>query len=111
MRLPSSEHTSRPWRIHEIAGDFRVEGVWALPTPAAAEEFGRLVDAMASGDPAQHSPWPVRTLYAIRWNLGERPALDITADGLGTATLRHRLPADLRDGRSGRAFRVLPFTP
>jgi hypothetical protein len=23
MRLPHDAHTSRPWRIHEITGDFR----------------------------------------------------------------------------------------
>ena len=33
MRLPNVAHTSRPWRIHELARDFRVEDVWALPTP------------------------------------------------------------------------------
>ena len=31
MRLPRSAHTARPWRIHELAPDFRVEDVWALP--------------------------------------------------------------------------------
>ena len=33
MRLPNTAHTSQPWRIHEITGDFRLEDVWALPTP------------------------------------------------------------------------------
>jgi hypothetical protein len=28
MRLPNTAHTSRPWRIHEIARDFRLEDVW-----------------------------------------------------------------------------------
>jgi uncharacterized protein DUF2867 len=32
-RLPRTAHTSRPWRIHEVAGDFRLEDVWAMPTP------------------------------------------------------------------------------
>jgi hypothetical protein len=35
MRLPDTAHTSRPWRIHELTGDFRLEDVWALPTRAA----------------------------------------------------------------------------
>jgi hypothetical protein len=33
MRLPDTAHTSRPWRIHELTGDFRLEDVWALPAP------------------------------------------------------------------------------
>ena len=33
MRLPDAAHTDRPWRIHEVARDFRLEDVWALPTP------------------------------------------------------------------------------
>ena len=33
MKLPKSAHFSRPWRIHELTRDFRLEDVWALPTP------------------------------------------------------------------------------
>jgi hypothetical protein len=29
MKLPNTAHTSRPWRIHELTPDFRVEDVWA----------------------------------------------------------------------------------
>src|SRR5918995_1857264 len=29
MRLPNTAHTSRPWRIHELTPDFRLEDVWA----------------------------------------------------------------------------------
>ena len=39
MRLPDAAHTSRPWRIHEIAGDFRLEDVWALPTPGGPDDL------------------------------------------------------------------------
>jgi hypothetical protein len=30
MKLPDEAHTSRPWRIHELAGDFRLEDVGDL---------------------------------------------------------------------------------
>ena len=33
MRLPDTAHVSRPWRIYEIARDFELEDLWALPTP------------------------------------------------------------------------------
>ncbi len=31
MRLPNATHETHPWRIREIAPDFTVEDVWALP--------------------------------------------------------------------------------
>jgi hypothetical protein len=39
MRLPNNAHTSRPWRIHELTHDFRLEDVWALPTPGCQTTF------------------------------------------------------------------------
>lgn len=39
MKLPDTAHTSRPWRIHEVAPDFEVEDVWALPTPGGPDDF------------------------------------------------------------------------
>jgi len=39
MRLPGTAHTSKPWRIHEITEDFRLEDVWALPTPGGAHDL------------------------------------------------------------------------
>jgi hypothetical protein len=39
MRLPDAAHTSRPWRIHELTPDFRIEDVWALPTPGGPGDF------------------------------------------------------------------------
>src|SRR4029453_11113215 len=38
-RLPNSAHTSRPWRIHVLTPDFRLEDVRALPTPGGAGDF------------------------------------------------------------------------
>ena len=84
MRLPNDAHTSQPWRIHEIAPDFRLEDVWALPTPGGR---GRLRAARGAGRRRFDSPSQpvVRALFAIRWKLGAA-RLD-AATGLG-ATLR-----------------------
>ena len=60
MRLPSSAHTSRPWRIHELTRDFRLEDVWALPGDGGADDFPRLVQMIASRDPSQSSSRAVR---------------------------------------------------
>ena len=56
MRVPNGVHTSRPWRIHALTGDFRLEDVWALPTPGGPGDFPRLVAGIASGDPGSQSP-------------------------------------------------------
>jgi hypothetical protein len=112
MRLPNSAHTSRPWRIHEFTRDFRLEDVWALPTPGGPDDFPRLVQMMASSDPSQSSSGAARTLFAIRWKVGELLGWDGPKASLGSRvpTLRDRLPVDLRDAPSGPDFQALPFT-
>jgi len=111
MRIPNTEHTSRPWRIHELTGDFRLEDVWALPTPGGPDDFPRLVQQMASADPSKRSPGAARTLFAIRRKLGELLGWDDEDERVGfrVPTLRDRLPVDMRDLPSGPAFDALPF--
>ena len=111
MKLPNTAHTSQPWRIQELTHDFRLEDVWALPTPGGPGDFPRLVELMSSGDPSQGSSRGARTLFAIRWKLGELLGWDGPEAGLGSRvpTLRDRLPADLRDVPSGPENLALPF--
>ena len=112
MKLPNNAHTSRPWRIHEIAPDFRLEDVWALPTPGRADEFPRLVRLVTADDPdaldaqgryvgnGAHgmASRVSRALFELRWKLGELFGWEDSDAGVGcrVATLRDRLPADLR---------------
>jgi len=112
MRLPSTAHTSRPWRIHELTHDFRLEDVWALATPGGPDDFGGLVAGIASGDLSQGSSRAASTLWAIRWKIGEMLGWDGPDAGVGSRvqTLRDRLPADLREGPSGPDFAALPFS-
>jgi hypothetical protein len=109
-RLPNSAHTSRPWRIHEITPDFRLEDVWALPVRGQMSDFPALVQGFAAGDPAQGS-WLARALWTIRWKLGALLGWDEAETGLGqrVPTLRERLPEDLLDA-PGPGFDTLPFT-
>jgi len=113
MRLPKAEHASRPWRVHEIAPDFRVEDVWALPTPGGPDDFPRLVELATSLDPGRSASPVVRALFALRWKLGGLFGWDDPDAGLGTRvpTLHERLPADLRDSAAGVKAEALPFTP
>ncbi len=110
MRLPDEAHTSRPWRIHEVAPDFRVEDVWELPWRGGREDFPRLVEMIASGDLTKVSSRAVRALSAIRWKLGELFGWDDPDAGAGSrvGTLRDRLPADLLD-TPAPGFEALPF--
>lgn len=113
MRLANTAHTSQPWRIHTIAGDFRIEDIWALPTPGGPDDFPRLVELTVALDPGDSASWAVRSLFALRWKIGGLLGWDGPDDGLGARvpSLRDRLPADLRDTVSGTEFAALPFRP
>jgi hypothetical protein len=109
MRVPDYAHTDRPWRIHEITGDFTLEDVWALPTPGGPHDFERLVDHFAAGGSTLSLRGLPGLLWAIREQLGrlgwDRPETGLDAR---VPSLRHRLPADLR-GDPGPEFTALPF--
>ena len=129
MRIPDADHTSRPWRIHEIAPDFRVEDVWALPTPGGPDDLAQLVEEFSSGDGGHETDAQgrfvgggsgdvvsrvSRALFALRWKLGDAFGWDRADTGVGTRvpTLRDRLPADLRDAPPGPDLRpAVPMTP
>ncbi|MGW5532236.1 DUF2867 domain-containing protein [Streptomyces xanthochromogenes] len=102
MRLPRTAHTGRPWRIHEIAGDFTVEDVWALPTPGGPDDLAKLVDQIADGmhDGVNGDTPVTRLLFAVRWLLGELLGWDRPEAGIDSRTpsLLDRLPADLKEG-------------
>jgi hypothetical protein len=102
-RLPAAEHASRPWRIHQLTPDFRLEDVWALPTPGGPSDFPRLLRLLATAAPPQDPSRAARALWAARWKLGELLGWDRPDAGTGSRVraLRDRLPADLRDGPAG----------
>jgi hypothetical protein len=127
MRLPNAAHESRPWRIREIAPDFTVEDVWALPVHGGAEDFQTLLELMASSDPANADSVPARALWRLRDRLGGwldlgRISAPIDSGGDGVAgklpipgtsetSLAERLPDDLRDTAADLDFGSLPFAP
>jgi hypothetical protein len=112
-RLPDSAHTSRRWRIHDLASDFELEDVWALPTPGGPDDFPRLVEMVGAFDPSRSDSSVVRSLFAIRWKIGELLGLEAPEAGLGerVPTLRDRLPADLRAAPAGPQPESVPFVP
>jgi Protein of unknown function (DUF2867) len=126
MRLQNTEHSSLPWRIHELTPDFRVEDVWALPTPGGPDGFPRLVQLTATKDPRELNAQGKyvgdgsggiasrisRALFELRWRLGDLLGWDDRDSGVGrrVATLRDRLPADLREAPRGPDLDAVPMT-
>ena len=101
MRIPNAVHESRPWRIREIAPDFTVEDVWALPVYGGTGDFQTLLEVMASLDPAQGASLATRLLFAVRWRLGswfgwDDAAGQLPIPGKNEVSLTDRLPEDLR---------------
>ncbi|MFI6870114.1 DUF2867 domain-containing protein [Nocardia sp. NPDC050406] len=114
MRLPNTEFTSRPWRAHEITGDFVIEDVWALPTPGGPDDLDRLVRQLTDGDDSTMSVSSnvvVGTLWALRLKIGALLRWDTPDKAIGhrVASLCDRLPQDLRAVR-GPDMEGAPFT-
>jgi hypothetical protein len=111
MRLPNTAHTSRPWRIHSLTPDFTVEDVWALATPGGPHELPRLVSQIFTGSFPDDAPLVVRALWEARWKIGALLGWDRPDAGVGSrvASLRDRLPSDLRSVPTGPD--PSPFTP
>jgi hypothetical protein len=126
MRLSTSEHESRPWRIREIAPDFIVEDVWALPVHGRAEDFEALLEIATSSDPTHAESLPTRVLWGVRDRLGSwldlgrisapsessgDGARKLPIPGTSETSLAGRLPEDLRGTAADVRFDSLPFIP
>ena len=127
MRLPNAAHESRPWRIREIAPDFTVEDVWALPVHGGAEDFQALLELMASSDPGNSDSLPTRVLWRVRDRLGtlfdlggisapidsggDDAAGKLSIPGTKETSLADRLPDDLRETATDLDFGSMPFVP
>jgi Protein of unknown function (DUF2867) len=117
MRLPNSAHESHRWRIADIAPDFRLEDVWALPARGGVEDFGALLEVMSSLDPAHRGSVATRVLFSLRYRIGgwfgwDDAARELAIPGDPETTLSARLPEDLRHtagdlDRSSYGFRPL----
>jgi hypothetical protein len=115
MRLPNTAHESHPWRIRDIAPDFTVEDVWALPAHGATGDFQTLLEIMTSGRTASEGSLAARLLFRVRLRLGSwfgwDDAAQLPIPGTDEASLTGRLPADLRDTATDQRSGSLPFSP
>jgi hypothetical protein len=116
-------HESQQWRIREIAPDFVLEDVWALPVEGEAEDFQRLIELVASSDPTNAESLATRVLWRARDHLGSWLSLGristpadgdagrLSIPGTNEASLSGRLPDDLRGTATDVTFASLPFVP
>ncbi len=127
MRLPNAAHESRPWRIRQIAPDFTLEDVWALPVHGSAEDFQTLLEIATSFHPANAKSLPTRVLWSVRDHLGSMFGLGrisapidnggddvagkLPIPGTNETSLADRLPDDLRNTATDLDFDSLPFQP
>jgi Protein of unknown function (DUF2867) len=110
MRLPSTAHTFRPWRVHRLAEDFELEDVWELPTPGGPDDLERVVRLFTVPERDAEFPIVVRALFALRWKLGKLFGWDKPGHGVAerVGSLRERLPADLLEMPRGPDVRSVP---
>jgi Protein of unknown function (DUF2867) len=120
MRIPNAAHESGHWRIRDIASDFTLEDVWALPVHGSAEDFQTALKMMTSADPTG-AELPTRILWGARDRLGRwfdlgrisapaDAASKLPIPGTNETSLASRLPDDLRDTATDIKFRSLPFS-
>ena len=113
-RIPNSEHESRPWRIRDIASDFKLEDAWALPVHGTFDEFPRAVQLATSAGPSQMQSRSARALWQFRDLLGKWFGLgriSAAAEDQDPDSLSRRLPEDLRGTAKEFDFGGLPFVP
>lgn len=98
MRLPNIAHTARPRRIHALARDFRLEDVWALPTPGGPGDFprsrgGARLTGMVRGKarvPTMHrEPWIILTNGSIPRNCGRLACSSSRSRRVDLVAVRH----------------------
>ena len=126
MRLPNAAHESRPWRIREIAPDFTLEDVWALPAVSGgAEDFQTAIEMMVAFDRPTRNPclpascWASADRLGSWFGLGRISALidsgrddgtgQLPMPGTTETSLVGRLPDDLLGTVADVDFGSLPF--
>jgi hypothetical protein len=101
MRVPNAVHQRRPWVISDIAPDFTLLDVWALPVHGGRDDFDAAVKLVSSFDPANAPGGVTRVLFSVRLFLGRLLHWDDHDEarpipGCIETTLTDRLPQRLR---------------
>jgi hypothetical protein len=111
-RIAEAAHAEQRWRIHEFTSDFSVEDMWSFRTPGAGpDDFPAMLAAMRAAGGLGKQPGLVRFLFAVRRKLGALLGWDDPSVGVGArvASLRDRLPSDMRDAPRGLDDESMPL--
>ena len=118
VKVPNQVHEAGQWVISEIADDFALLDVWALPVHGDAEDFDKFLEMMASFDPREADSPLARLLWLLRDRLGDWLRLDavppdegLPIPGTNETSLAGRVPNDLRGTAEGVDFDLLPVVP
>jgi hypothetical protein len=106
MRVPNAVHLQQRWVISEIAHDFDLLDVWALPARGEPDEFHAFVETMASLDPSNAGSAASRMLFRTREILGrllrwDQPDKTRPIPGCSETSLQMRVPRALRATADG----------
>lgn len=110
MKLASTEHTRRHWRIEELTHEFRLEDVWVVADGIECGDFAPFVAGIVTYDPLHSASKIVRALFAARARIGRWLGLDAPAPGASPdgPSLRSRMATDLSTSATP-AFTAVPF--
>ncbi|TCP48511.1 DMSO/TMAO reductase YedYZ molybdopterin-dependent catalytic subunit [Tamaricihabitans halophyticus] len=122
-RVPNDALKAQRWIIDDIAHDFDIEDVWALPIEGGPADFEDVIDLIQFIDFPDSAPMPVRLLWGIRDLLGRVFGIgrvSTSADQAGVwppvpetdePSLTDRLPAELRSATTDSRLGDKPFRP
>lgn len=122
MRIPVDDYLARGSRGQQLADDFTVEDVWALPVHGDEGDLTLLRDQvmtridLAKGPAAARFLWKFRDLLGAVFGLGridrgKEQQRGLPIPGCTEVSLADRLPTDLRGTVTPDPHRVSPFTP
>jgi len=100
-RLTPDAHEKHGWVMGDIAPDFDLLDVWALPVEGRLEDFDEVVEMFTSWEPGRSDSRVSRFLFAVRYRLGavlgwDRDTNTLPIPGREETSLRARLPAELQ---------------
>jgi len=109
MRLPNEAHDSHRWLIGEIAPDFTLLDVWALPVGGRRDDFDAFLAALAFFDPAHTGTTLTRFLFWLRLRAGallgwDDPTKERRIPGCSESSLAVRVPDALADTAEDHAI-------
>jgi hypothetical protein len=106
VSLPHGSLQAKPWLIDEIAPDFRLLDVWALPVEGGRDDFAAFIDVVATLHLIDVSALS-RALFWVRFRMGawfgwDDPNKKRPIPGSAETTLKARLPEALRESMEKR---------